>query len=173
MPGPRPDDGLSWTRGDSCAENGDCLGFHLEVNAAAPQPIDTLYFRDRYCSAFADNTTSSASIGLRALCGAVGMLSALNVTTATAQAVGCCKCPAGNTAAYRDEHLGFRFRSENITHSSSDGSLRWNALAPDSLAFTMHRPTDPHHPDQSLYGGNNSFYQGVTPSDVSVMTTGT
>eukprot|EP01051_Picozoa_sp_SAG22_P008819 SAG22_NODE_695_length_7843_cov_2.924587_3_plen_1363_part_00 len=76
-------------------------------------------------------------------------------------------CPAGTTAAYADEALGFRFRSENITGSPGDNSLRWEAAVPSGLglAFTMVRPPDPMV-DQGLYSGNFSAPSRAVPADV-------
>ena len=71
----------------------------------------------------------------------------------------CCVCSPGTTAAYADEALALRFRSDGITRAV-DGSLVWNADVPESgLAFTMTRFEEPHsHYDQdeqaTYYLGN-------------------
>jgi hypothetical protein len=82
----------------------------------------------------------------------------------------CCTCPAGTTARYGDEALGFRFRSEGITTSAKDGSLRWDAAAPSGLAFTMTRPPDPaaSATQQGLYSGVSNFSEPsrVVPTGV-------
>jgi hypothetical protein len=72
-------------------------------------------------------------------------------------------CPVGTTAAYADEDLGFRFRSEHIA-TSADGSLRWDATVPSGLAFTMARPPDPMAVPQNLYTGVN--YSRSEPSRI-------
>ena len=50
-------------------------------------------------------------------------------------------CAPGTTASYADETLAFRFRSEDV--STDANGLRWNAVVPLGLAFTMVRPPDP------------------------------
>jgi hypothetical protein len=50
-------------------------------------------------------------------------------------------CVPGTTASYADETLAFRFRSENL--ATDENGLRWNAVVPPGLAFTMVRPPDP------------------------------
>ena len=84
----------------------------------------------------------------------------------------CCTCPAGTTAVYGDENLAFRFRPENIT-TAADGSVRWPAIEPPGLAFTMTRYEEPpEHYDPSeaatyYSAGNASEPTRVLPaSDV-------
>lgn len=67
-------------------------------------------------------------------------------------------CPAGTVAAYNDETLGFRFRTDGIA-IGSDGKLVWNAEVPTGLAFIAERPDDPVADDvpgaTNPYSGRN------------------
>ena len=64
-------------------------------------------------------------------------------------------CAPGTTASYADETLAFRFRSEDV--STDANGLRWNAVVPLGLAFTMVRPPDPVADSTGgWYSGENS-----------------
>jgi hypothetical protein len=64
-------------------------------------------------------------------------------------------CAPGTTASYAGETLAFRFRSEDI--STDANGLRWNAVVPPGLAFTMVRPPDPvADATGGWYSGENS-----------------
>jgi hypothetical protein len=64
-------------------------------------------------------------------------------------------CAPGTTASYADETLAFRFRSEDMTTDAN--GLRWNAVVPPGLAFTMVRPPDPVADSTGgWYSGENS-----------------
>ena len=95
-------------------------------------------------SAVPNTTNCNSNASLDVTCAAAGMVPVENAAaTPSSDQGGCCTCPAGTTAAYDDEHLGFRFRSEDITTSADDGSLQWDAAAPTGLVFTRRKPTDP------------------------------
>ena len=72
-------------------------------------------------------------------------------------------CAPGSSASYADQDLGFRFRSENIT-SDNDG-VRWNAVVPLGLAFTMRRPVDVFADENSagMYSTGNATEPSITP----------
>lgn len=106
------------------------------------------------------NCSGNSNAGLDVLCAAAGMVPVANTaSTLGSNQSGCCTCPDGTSAAYGDEALAFRFRSEGITTSAEDGSLRWDAAVPSGLAFTMSRPPDP--------GATQSWYTGLNFSEPS------
>ena len=119
----------------------------------------------------ATNCSGNSNASLDVTCGAAGMVPVENTTSTPGTGESeCCACPAGTTARYGDEALGFRFRSEGITTSAEDGSLRWDAAAPSGLAFTMTRPPDPaaSAAQQGLYSGVANFSEPsrVVPTGV-------
>jgi hypothetical protein len=72
-------------------------------------------------------------------------------------------CAAGTTASYADETLAFRFRSEDV--STDANGLRWNAVVPPGLAFTMVRPPDPVADSTGgWYSRENSGRNATEPS---------
>ena len=108
----------------------------------------------------ATNCSGNSNASLDVACDAAGMVPVENTTSTPGSGESaCCACPAGTTARYGDEALGFRFRSEGITTSAEDGSLRWDAAAPSGLAFTMTRPPDPAASvvQQGMYSGVANF----------------
>ena len=119
----------------------------------------------------ATNCSGNSNASLDVACDAAGMVPVENTTSTPGSGESeCCTCPAGTTARYGDEALGFRFRSEGITTSAEDGSLRWDAAAPSGLAFTMTRPPDPaaSAAQQGLYSGVANFSEPsrVVPTGV-------
>jgi hypothetical protein len=119
----------------------------------------------------ATNCSGNSNASLDVACDAAGMVPVENTTfTPGSGESACCACPDGTTARYGDEALGFRFRSEKITTSAEDGSLRWDATVPSGLAFTMTRPPDPaaSAAQQGLYSGvaNFSAPSRVVPTGV-------
>ena len=119
----------------------------------------------------ATNCSGNANASLDVACDAAGMVPVENTTSTSGSGESeCCMCPVGTTASYGDEALGFRFRSEGITTSAEDGSLRWDAVAPSGLAFTMARPPDPAASavQQGLYSAVANFSEPsrVVPTGV-------
>ena len=119
----------------------------------------------------ATNCSGNSNASLDVTCGAAGMVPVENTTSTRGSGESeCCACPAGTTARYGDEALGFRFRSEGITISAEDGSLQWDAAVPSGLAFTMTRPPDPaaSTAQQGTYSGvaNFSAPSRVVPAGV-------
>ena len=119
----------------------------------------------------ATNCSGNSNASLDVACDAAGMVPVENTTSTPGSGESeCCTCPAGTTARYGDEALGFRFRSEGITTSAEDGSLRWDATVPSGLAFTMTRPPDPaaSATQQGLYSGVANFSEPsrVVPTGV-------
>jgi hypothetical protein len=71
-------------------------------------------------------------------------------------------CAPGTTASYADETLAFRFRSEDV--STDANRLRWNAVVPPGLAFTMVRPPDPVADSTGGYYSGESSGNMTEPS---------
>jgi hypothetical protein len=125
----------------------------------APEPADTHIGPRRLqlgqSSTAAPTCSGNSNASLDVACTAPGIVLVENATsTPGSDESSCCTCSDGTTVAYDDEALAFRFRSEDITASADEDSLRWDAAVPSGLAFTMTRPPDPIA-TQSYYAGLN------------------